>query len=96
MAVAANNVHPTEPTTSAIGLVPSAEAIPAFDKLLAAFRKKKASGSKPLGTCLSLIEREPGDLLRLLEALPAAWADHAIASIYATLIPADRRKKLVS
>jgi len=92
--VVANNIHPTEPSTGAITLARSADAIPAFDKFLAAFRKRKLSRSKALQACLSLIKREPGDLLKLLEALPAAWADHAVASVYATLIPADRRKRL--
>ncbi|MCC7482576.1 MAG: N-6 DNA methylase [Hyphomicrobiales bacterium] len=94
VAVVANNIHPTEPSTGAIALARSADAIPAFDKFLAALRKKKLSRSKSLQACLSLIKREPGDLLLLLEALPAAWADHAVASVYATLIPADRRKRL--
>lgn len=92
--IVANNIHPTDPSTGAIALLQSADAIPAFDKFLAAFRKKKLSRSKALQTCLSLIEREPSDLLELLEALPTAWADHAVASVYATLIPTDRRKKL--
>ncbi|MGA2637953.1 Eco57I restriction-modification methylase domain-containing protein [Methylocella sp.] len=70
------------------------DAIPAFDKFLSAFRRKKLSQQKALQTCLSLIRREPSDLLKLLEALPAAWADHAIASAYATLIPAEHRKKI--
>jgi adenine-specific DNA-methyltransferase len=94
VAVVANNIHPTEPSTGAIALARSADSIPAFDKFLAALRKKKLSRSKSLQACLSLIKREPGDLLLLLEALPAAWADHAVASVYATLIPADRRKRL--
>lgn len=94
MAVVADDIHPTGPSTGAIALARSVDAIPAFDKFLAAFRKKKLSRSKALQTCLRLIEREPGDLLEFLEALPAAWADHAVASVYATLIPADRRKRL--
>jgi adenine-specific DNA-methyltransferase len=94
VAVAANKLHLTEPSTDAVASAQSADAIPAFDKFLAAFRKKKLRRSKALQVCLSLIKREPGDLLQLLEALPAAWADHAVASVYATLIPADRRKRL--
>ena len=94
MAVPANSIHPTEPSTGAIALARSADAIPAFDKFLAAFRKRKLSRSRALQVCLSLIKGEPGDLLKLLEALPAAWADHAVASVYATLIPTDRRKRL--
>lgn len=94
MAVAANKLHLTESSTSAVASTQSADAIPAFDKFLTAFRKKKLRRSKALQVCLSLIKREPGDLLELLEALPAAWADHAVASVYATLIPADRRKRL--
>lgn len=94
MAVAANKLHLTEPSTGAIASAQSADAIPAFDKFLAAFRKKKLNRSKALQVCLSLIKREPSDLLELLEALPTAWADHAVASVYATLIPADRRKRL--
>jgi len=94
VAVAANKLHMTEPSTGAAVSAQSANAIPAFDSFLAAFRKKKLSRSRALQVCLSLIKREPGDLLELLEALPAAWADHAVASVYATLIPADRRKRL--
>lgn len=94
MTVAASKLHLTESPSGAVVSAQSADAIPAFDKFLAAFRKGKLSRSKALQVCLSLIKREPGDLLELLEALPAAWADHAVASVYATLIPADRRKKL--
>ena len=87
-------LHLTEPSSRRYSAGPIGDAIPAFDKFLAAFRKKKLSRSKALQTCLDLIKREPCDLIELLEALPAAWADHAVASVYATLIPADRRKRL--
>ena len=92
--IAADNVRITEPTTSALRLALSAEAIPAFDKFVSAFRKKKQNRSKALQTCLSLIRREANDLAKLVDALPAAWADHAVASAYATLISAEHRKKL--
>jgi adenine-specific DNA-methyltransferase len=94
VAIAADNIHVAEPSASTEGLVRSADAIPAFYKFLAAVREMNLSRSKALQTCLSLIEREPGDLLKLVEALPAAWADHAVASVYASLIPTDHRKKL--
>ena len=94
MAIAVNNARAAEPSADLVRPERSADAIPAFDKFLAAFRKKKLSRSGALRTCLGLIQREPSDLLELLEALPAAWADHAIASVYATLIPAEHRKKL--
>ncbi|GLI95286.1 Eco57I restriction-modification methylase domain-containing protein [Methylocystis echinoides] len=94
MTVGANKLHLTEPSARSVASAQSADAIQAFDKFLAAFRKKKLGRSKALQVCLSLIKREPGDLLELLAALPAAWADHAVASVYATLIPVDRRKKL--
>jgi adenine-specific DNA-methyltransferase len=92
--IAANKVQLTEPIIGAVASAQSADAILAFDKFLAAFRKKKLGRTKALQMCLNLIKREPSDLFELLEALPAAWADHAVASVYATLIPADRRKML--
>jgi adenine-specific DNA-methyltransferase len=74
---------------------PSATTIPAFEKLLAGYRKKEAGRASALRTCLGLIRSEgPCDVLKLLQALPPAWADHAIASVYASLIPAKRRKRL--
>lgn len=94
MAIVANNAHAAEPSVGGVPLAQSAEAIPAFDKFLAAFRKKKMSRPGALQTCLGLIRREPSDLHDLLEALPTAWADHAVASVYASLIPAEHRKKL--
>lgn len=92
--ISRNNFSSTEPSVDAIALPHSADAITSFDRFLAAFRRKKLNQSEALRVCLSLIKREPGDLLKLIEALPAAWADHAVASAYATLIPADRRKSL--
>jgi adenine-specific DNA-methyltransferase len=94
VAIAIHNAHAAEPSADVVRLDRSADAIPAFHKFLAAFRKKKLSRQDALRTCLGLIERRPSDLLELLEALPAAWADHAVASVYATLIPAEHRKKL--
>lgn len=94
VALNANRVHSREPSVDILQSEQLVDAIPAFDKFLSAFRRKKLSQQKALQTCLSLIRREPSDLLKLLEALPAAWADHAIASAYATLIPAEHRKKI--
>lgn len=71
--------------------------ISAFDKFLAVHRKIRKGRNSALRTCLDLIRRAgPSELLKPLEALPPAWADHAIASVYASLIPAERRKKLGS
>lgn len=94
MAIAVNKAPATEPSVDGVPPERSADAIPAFDKFLAAFRKKKMSRLGALQTCLGLIRREPSDLLELLEALPAAWADHAVTSVYAMRISPQRRKRL--
>ena len=68
--------------------------IPIFEKLLAAYRNNGAS-SDALGECLRLIKRKgPDNIVRLLGELPPVWADHAIASVYALLMSAERRKQL--
>jgi adenine-specific DNA-methyltransferase len=73
----------------------AATIIPAFEKFLTGYRKKRAGRASALRICLGLIRREgPSDVHKLLETLPPAWADHAIASVYASLIPAERRKTL--
>lgn len=69
-------------------------AAPVLEKLLVAHRRKRASSDR-LRRCLRLIEgKGPLHTIKLLKTLPPAWADHAIASIYALLMPGKRRKKL--
>jgi adenine-specific DNA-methyltransferase len=95
VAIAVHSACPAAISGDLVRLESSANAIPALDKFLAAFRKKKMGRASALRTCLGLIRRDASpDLLELLKALPAAWADHAVASVYATLISAERRKKL--
>ncbi len=95
MIIAARNACGIPKASDLAPLKPSATTIPAFEKLLAGYPKKKANRASALRTCLGLIRREgPCDVLKLLEALPPAWADHAIASVYASLIPTERRKTL--
>jgi adenine-specific DNA-methyltransferase len=84
----------SEPTDLAAPEV-VASTISAFDKFLAVHRKMRKGRGSALRTCLDLIRRAgPSDLLKPLEALPPAWADHAIASVYTSSIPAECRKKL--
>jgi adenine-specific DNA-methyltransferase len=48
-----------------------------------------------LTVCLALVKGEgPEKILSLLTQLPPAWSDHAIASVYAVLMPGDQRKRL--
>jgi adenine-specific DNA-methyltransferase len=95
VAIAVHSACPAAISADLVRLDSSANAIRAFDKFLAAFGKKKVRRTSAFRTCLGLIRREgPQDLLKVLEALPAAWADHAVASVYATSICAERRKKL--
>ena len=64
---------------------------------LAVYRKKRAKPVKPAlyeHASVSSGGEGPCDVLELLETLPPAWADHAIASVYASLIPAERHKTL--
>jgi adenine-specific DNA-methyltransferase len=94
-AIATQDSKATEPRATAIQSEGVTKTIAAFDKFLAAIRKQKPGRARTLLTCLSLIRKDAApDLLELLESLPAAWADHAVASVYATRISADRRKQL--
>jgi adenine-specific DNA-methyltransferase len=69
-------------------------AVPILEKVLACYRVKRASPDR-LNQCLRLIDgKGPAHIVRLLQLLPPAWADHAIASIYALLMPSKRRKRL--
>ncbi len=48
-----------------------------------------------LTSCLALVKgKGPEKILSLLTQLPPAWSDHAIASVYAILMPEDQRKRL--
>ena len=65
-----------------------------FEKLLSIYRRRKEK-INALEECSRLIRRDGNDdALTLLEELPPAWADHAIASIYALLMSTKRRKRL--
>jgi len=68
--------------------------IPSLEKLLSKFRKSRLTRAQALEVCRSLIKRKPANLAAPLAALPAPWADYAIATIYAKLISPKRRKKL--
>lgn len=76
---------------TAIGWKASA---PILQKLLGSYRRKRASSDR-LKRCLDLIAgKGPAKSVALLQSLSPAWADHAIASIYALLMPNVRRKNL--
>lgn len=93
--IAVPNSRLTEPCAASGELGGVTKAITAFNRFLAALRKRKLQRAGALRTSLALIRREAtSDVLNLLQALPAAWADHAIASVYAIRIPAKRRKQL--
>lgn len=81
------------PVASAMtGDVPRAYAILA--KIFAFYRapgRRATSASE----CLRLVAGNgPRQVERLLAQLPPAWADHAIASVYALHMRSDRRKRL--
>jgi adenine-specific DNA-methyltransferase len=60
-----------------------------------AFYDNLARKPKPREECLRLVGgRGPSEVQKLLAQLQPAWADHAIASVYARLMPARRRKRL--
>ncbi|MBX3447888.1 MAG: N-6 DNA methylase [Parvibaculaceae bacterium] len=69
-------------------------AAPILQKLLGSYRRKRAASDR-LKKCLNLISgKGPTKSVALLQSLSPAWADHAIASIYALLMSNDRRKNL--
>ena len=71
-----------------------ATAAQTVEEILAEYRKKQGSRN-PLSRILCLIHgRGPANIRKLLEMLPPAWADHAVASIYALSMPGERRKQL--
>ena len=95
MTITVHNGCKPAKSAETIGPEAPANAIRALNKFFATYRKKKVGATGALRKCLGLIRREaPRDLLKLLEDLPPAWADHAVASVYAALIPAERRKRL--
>lgn len=60
------------------------------------YRRELVENSRAaLTVCLALVNRKgPEEILSLLTQLPPAWSDHAIASVYAVLMPGDQRKRL--
>jgi len=71
-----------------------AAAAQTVGEILAGYRQKQASPN-PLSRTLGLIYgKGPAKIRKLLETLPPAWADHAVASIYALLMSGERRKQL--
>jgi adenine-specific DNA-methyltransferase len=69
-------------------------AAPILQKILRSYRRKRAYPDR-LKRCLDLIAgKGPPNPIALLESLSPAWADHAIASVYALLMPNGRRKNL--
>ena len=57
--------------------------------------RKLAGQAKPLEISLNLISGEgPVELADEIARLPPDWRDHAIASVFALLMPRDRRKSL--
>jgi len=50
---------------------------------------------QPLALCIDLVNDDgPSSLTEDLACLPAPWFDHAVASIFAVLMPHERRKRL--
>ncbi len=70
------------------------DAGPVIKAILSAIASRRgASGA--LQTCYDLIAGKCDEKIRrALLRLSPQWRDHAIASVYATLMPGDRRKKL--
>lgn len=65
-----------------------------IDRMLSNYQGEKTR-LDPLTESLRLIRGDgPTEVALLLERLPSAWADHAIASIYSVLMDRDRRKGL--
>lgn len=90
------------PPEPAGGMIPAGAELPTdwksvapiLQKLLRSYRRKRASPDR-LKKCLSLIAgKGPANSIELLQSLSPAWADHAVASIYALLMPKGRRKTL--
>lgn len=81
-----------EPATAPIDRAEAAG--PLIRTILSAYRAQ-AGAADALGQCLSLIEGQgPGAVIAALGKLSPAWKDHAIASVYAVLMPRERRKRL--
>lgn len=80
---------------SATKLVDGAEeAGPLIKTILSAYRAR-AGASDALGQCLSLIAGiGPTAVVEALRKLSPPWRDHAIASVYAVLMPGERRRRL--
>lgn len=87
--------RPAEPTSVARDISPGAgQAGPVIKEILAEFRGRTHSGD-PLTVCLDLIAGgKATKVSELLSRLSAPWRDHAIASVYAILMPGERRKRL--
>lgn len=84
--VRATAASPTLPA-STVG-----EAASAVARLCAVHRRR---GGEPLEQALALVHsRGPSESATLLASLSPAWRDHAIACVYAVLMPAERRKRL--
>jgi len=70
------------------------EAGPLIKEIMRRYRPK-AGSIDALGVCLDLIEgRGEAEVIASLRRLAPAWRDHAIACVYAILMPGDRRKRL--
>lgn len=84
-----------ELTSVARDISPGAgQAGPVIKEILAEFRGRTNSGD-PLALCLDLIAGgKTTKVSELLSRLSAPWRDHAIASVYAILMPGERRKRL--
>lgn len=71
-----------------------ADTVALFNKFLVAIRKRNLNERSAFVLCRQLIaEKGPRDLQSALQKLPVAWADHAIASVYATHVPATMQKR---
>ena len=87
----AGNLLATSPVRFAVDVV---DASASLDAILRYYRP--LAGRKRARTeCLALIRGEGPEMIReALAELSPEWADHAIASIYAVLMPHTRRKEL--
>lgn len=89
------NGEPVAPlSTGASVLFDTAEAAgPVIKKILSTI--KPGTPFDPLALCLQLIQGTGPQIAQdALATLSPAWRDHAIASAYAVLMPAGRRKRL--
>lgn len=61
--------------------------------ILAHYRAHGTDG-EPLTTCLAMLDGAPPSVAAALEVMTPEWRDHAVACVYALLMPHEARKRL--